>query len=202
MSKKRIKFMEQRANFVNSNSRFTSLLLAKYNLVNSEEQLKNAIEDNQRDWLRLEAKFKLSQVKEKLPMCLVVPGYNNNANFRLESNLNSIFTQNYTNYKVVIVNDASTDGSGKLFRDFFRFHAIDKQRYTYIENSKRAFAIHNSYFASMNHCSKDSIVAIVSGDDELIGRNVLQVFNWAYQTKKAGVIYSNYYNFQQPQSVS
>jgi glycosyltransferase involved in cell wall biosynthesis len=44
-------------------------------------------------------------------MCVVVPGYNNNAKFRLEYNLNSIFLQNYTNYFVVIINDASTDGS-------------------------------------------------------------------------------------------
>ena len=38
----------------------------------------------------------------------------------------------------------------------------------------------------------------LDADDEFIGRNVLQVFNWAYQTKKAGVVYSNYINFQQP----
>jgi len=35
----------------------------------------------------------------------------------------------------------------------------------------------------------------VDGDDELIGRNVFKVFNWAYQTQKAGVVYSNYYRF-------
>jgi glycosyltransferase involved in cell wall biosynthesis len=45
-------------------------------------------------------------------MCIVVPGYNNNANCRIEYNLNSIFSQNYTNYKVVVINDASNDGSG------------------------------------------------------------------------------------------
>jgi len=35
----------------------------------------------------------------------------------------------------------------------------------------------------------------------LIGRNVLKVFNWAYQTKKAGVIYSNFYLYEQPKDV-
>ena len=55
--------------------------------------------------------------------------------------------------------------------------------------------------ASINHCSKDSIVVTLDGDDEFIGRNVLQVFNWAYQTKKAGVVYSNFYWFQQASSV-
>lgn len=134
-------------------------------------------------------------------MCVVVPGYNNNANFRIEYNLNSIFTQNYTNYKVVIVNDASTDGGDQVYRNFFAFYAIDKQRYAYIENSKRVTALQNIYLASINHCSKDSVVVTLDADDEFIGRNVLKVFNWAYQTKKAGVIYSNFYWFQQPQTL-
>ena len=193
--------MEQRASFVNSNSRLSSLFLAKYNLVSSEEQLKKGIEENRREWLRLEAKFQLSKLKEELPMCIVVPGFNNNANFRLEYSLNSVFTQNYTNYRVVIMNDASTDGSGEVYRNYFRFHAIDKQHYTYIENSRRTNALHNSYFASIHHCSRDSIVLALDGDDEFIGRNVLKTFNWAYQTKKAGAIYSNFYSYQQPYTV-
>lgn len=39
----------------------------------------------------------------------MVPTYNNNKNFRVEANLNSVFAQNYTNYKVVIIDDASID---------------------------------------------------------------------------------------------
>jgi len=59
-------------------------------------------------------------------MCVVVPSFNNNANFRIEYNLNSIFTQNYSNFKVVVVNDASNDN--------FDFYAIDPEHYVYIEN--------------------------------------------------------------------
>jgi glycosyltransferase involved in cell wall biosynthesis len=62
----------------------------------------------------------------------MAPGYNNNANFRIEYNLNSIFSQNYTNYKVVIINDKSNDGSDEIYRKYFAFHRIDKERYTYI----------------------------------------------------------------------
>ena len=51
-------------------------------------------------------------------MCILVPGYNNNARFRIEYNLNSIFTQNYTNYRVVIIDDASVDGSGDVYRKY------------------------------------------------------------------------------------
>ena len=51
--KKRIEFMDERVNFVNNKSDFASIFLAKYNLLNSEEQLNKGIEENQRDWLRL-----------------------------------------------------------------------------------------------------------------------------------------------------
>jgi hypothetical protein len=45
---------------------------------------------------------------------------------------------------------------------------------------------------AVEHCGNDSIIVTLDADDELIGRNVLKVFNWAYVTKKAGVIYSNF----------
>ena len=62
--KKRIEFVEQRVSFVDSKPSYPSLFLAKYNLVSSEEQLKNGIEENRREWLRLEGKFQLSKIKE------------------------------------------------------------------------------------------------------------------------------------------
>jgi glycosyltransferase involved in cell wall biosynthesis len=58
-------------------------------------------------------------------MCIIVPSYNNNANFRIEYNLNSIFQQNYSNYFVVIVNDASTDASDSTYHKYLDFYNID-----------------------------------------------------------------------------
>lgn len=43
-----------------------------------------------------------------------MPTYNNAKNFRYEYNLQSILKLNYNNYKVVIVDDASTDGTADL----------------------------------------------------------------------------------------
>jgi hypothetical protein len=56
----------------------------------------------------------------------------------------------------------------------------------------------NIYLAVMHHCSMDSIAVTVDADDELIGRNALQVFNWGYQTLKSGVLYSNFIWYHQP----
>lgn len=65
---------------------------------------------------------------------MLVPGYNNNVNFRLENNLNSIFSQNYTNYLIVIFDDASTDKSDEIFANYFKFYDINPHRYVYIRN--------------------------------------------------------------------
>jgi glycosyltransferase involved in cell wall biosynthesis len=130
-------------------------------------------------------------------MCIVVPGYNNNARFRLEYNLNSIFSQNYTNYFVVIMNDASTDGSDELFRKYLHFYNIKKENYVYVENYKRRTALENIYMATHYYCSEDSVIVNMDGDDEFIGKNVLKVFNAGYQRHKAGVVYSNFYWYEQ-----
>ena len=45
------------------------------------------------------------------PFCIVVPTLNNAMDFRYYYNLKSIFNQNYTNYKVVIIDDASIDNN-------------------------------------------------------------------------------------------
>jgi hypothetical protein len=37
----------------------------------------------------------------------------------------------------------------------------------------------------------------IDGDDELIGRNVFKIFNAEYQRLEAGVIYSNFFYFDQ-----
>ena len=130
-------------------------------------------------------------------MCVIIPGYNNNANFRIEYNLNSMFQQNYSNYFVVIINDASTDNSDEVYRKYLDFYDIDKSTYIYIENKDHKTAVENFYIGTHEYCSPDSIVMTLDADDEFLGKNVLKVFNAAYQEKKAGVIYSDCFWYDQ-----
>ena len=50
--------------------------------------------------------------KEELPFCIVVPTFNNKKGDRHLSNIRSIARQEYENYHVVVIDDASTDGTG------------------------------------------------------------------------------------------
>ena len=62
-------------------------------------------------------------------MCVVMPSFNNNAKFRIEYSLNSVFQQNYTNYFLVIINDASTDSCDEVYRKYLDFYGINKKNY-------------------------------------------------------------------------
>ena len=44
---------------------------------------------------------------------MVIPTHNNAAGQRHLRNIKSIVSQNYTNYHIVVFDDASTDGTGK-----------------------------------------------------------------------------------------
>lgn len=130
-----------------------------------------------------------------MPICLVVRTYNNNAQFRVEYNLNSIFTQNYSNYVAVIVNDASTDGTDILHRRYINFFQIPKEKYIYVSHKTRNTALENTYRAIHKYCSDDSIVLVLDGDDEIIGKNTFKTFNREHQRLKGGWIYSNFYHY-------
>lgn len=45
---------------------------------------------------------------------MVVPTFNNEEKARYKLNIDSIVQQNYTNYHVVVIDDASTDRTGPL----------------------------------------------------------------------------------------
>ncbi len=102
---------------------------------------------------------------EELPFCIITPSYGNNDRFRIEYNLNSVFTQNYSNYFVVVTEDGSNDGSDELFRRYFEFYRIPASKYVYVHNSESRGAMKNSYNANHRFCSEDGISVHLDGDD-------------------------------------
>jgi hypothetical protein len=94
---------------------------------------------------------------------------------------------------VAIVNDASNDGTGLIIRRYIDFFQIPKEKYVYISQKVRKTALENTYDAIMQVCSNDSIVTVVDGDDELVGRTVFQLLNSEHQRLKGGWIYTSYF---------
>jgi hypothetical protein len=50
----------------------------------------------------------------------------------------------------------------------------------------------NLYNGINNYCKSGEIVMILDGDDSLLGREVMSLFNAVYQKNKAGLVYSRY----------
>lgn len=105
-------------------TQFESLPLIQHNIVLNKEDASLKDEAELKEYQRLDSKYNLEKVKYELPICAILTGYNNNADFRIELNLNSIFGQNYSNFFVALVNDASDDGSDEVYRKYFAFHNL------------------------------------------------------------------------------
>jgi cellulose synthase/poly-beta-1,6-N-acetylglucosamine synthase-like glycosyltransferase len=96
---------------------------------------------------------------------VVVPSFNNNQLFRVELNLNSIFAQNYSNYKVLIIDDASIDGTQDLIERYLNYYAIPESKAQLIKNTVSQKALQNIYEGILSSCTDQEIVVIVDGDD-------------------------------------
>ncbi len=103
-----------------------SLRAAKFNMILTREDEEAEKKYYEEDYPRLDKLYNISKYPDEISFCLIAPGINNNQNNRIEYHLNSIFSQNYTNYLLVLIDDASTDGSQEIYRRYLDFHKIPK----------------------------------------------------------------------------
>lgn len=77
-----------------------------------------------------EKKYNISKYEE-LPFCLVIPTFNNKPRKRAERNIRSILMQDYTNYRFIVIDDGSVDGTGDLISRYLSSQTkVPKSRYT------------------------------------------------------------------------
>ena len=69
-----------------------------------------------------------------MPICVVIPSYNNFANIRFMFNLKSVLDQDYSNYHIVYVDDNSNDNTGNYAEKYFVKHNIPDDKYVIIRN--------------------------------------------------------------------
>lgn len=92
-------------------------------------------EEVQKESERLNEKYHFNLYHTELPMCVIVPTHNNAKNFRYEYNLQSIIHQNYKNFKLVVIDDASDDGTGDLITIFLRKSGLPSSQYHIVRNT-------------------------------------------------------------------
>jgi glycosyltransferase involved in cell wall biosynthesis len=79
--------------------------------------------------------------------------------------LNSILNQDYTNFHVVVTDDASEDGTATKITDYLKLNNVSDKKVTLIKNEKRQHALHNIYNMVHKYCKQGEYGFVIDGDD-------------------------------------
>ena len=119
------------------------------------------------------------------PFVVVIPSYNNK-DWCL-NNLDSVFRQNYQNYRVIYIDDHSTDGTSELVEGYVKDHD-QGHRFTLIKNKEK-----NGPLACMcraiDLCDKEEIVIDLDGNDWLAHDGVLSFLDGIYSSSETWMTY-------------
>lgn len=107
---------------------------------------------------------------------VVVVGYNNGA--YAQKTLDSLFRQNYSQFRLVYIDDASNDGSFELARDLI-YDSDFMLETTVVRNEERLGVLANLVRA-VEGCPDEEIVVVLEGEDWLAHEWVLQRLNAYY----------------------
>lgn len=130
---------------------------------------------------------------ERIKFCVVVPSYNNIA-YALQ-NLNSVFRQNYHNWRMIYIDDASTDGMSEVVHKIKQNSNLPDEKFTLKKNKERTrSALYNIYYGAHNFCHDDEVLVMLDGDDMLSTSNVLKRLADTYNDNKIWLTYGNQIN--------
>lgn len=113
---------------------------------------------------------------ENRPFTLIIVGYNNGAT--IEKTLSSVFSQNYENYRLIYIDDASDNGSFDLARDLL--YESDRLTQTTLVRNEERLGVLANIFRAVQTCQDDEVVIVLQGEDWLAHEWVLQRLNAYY----------------------
>lgn len=113
-------------------------------------------------------------------MSVLMPFYN--AEDYLERAMQSIAQQDYENYQLILIDDASTDDSLSVAkRTVERLPRDVQSKIKIIVNKRNHGAVFNHYHA-LNHTDESDIIMLIDGDDWLVNNNtIFHLYNDLYQ---------------------
>lgn len=129
------------------------------------------------------------KVTEEKPFAFMVLSYNNSA--YVDKNISSIISQKYKNYRVIYIDDASTDDTYDKVLAAIKGY---EDHFSVIRNKKNQGAMANHWFA-ISQFKEDEIVIILDGDDWLTHPYVLQRLNHYYANPNVWATYSNHVEY-------
>ncbi len=120
---------------------------------------------------------------------LIVPSYNNQKWYK--RNLHSIFMQNYTYYRIIYIDDASSDNTLALVGQYVT-QCYQSHRTTIIKNSQRTGKALGNICKALECCDPSEIAVVIDADDWLAHENVLAYLNHIYQDSNVWMTYGQF----------
>lgn len=111
------------------------------------------------------------------PIVVVIPSFNNKAWYK--RNLESVWQQKYSNFRVIYIDDCSPDGTGKLVAEYVTAHPHHFD-FKLIQNGQRCGPLAN-YYNAIHSCKDYEIVVCLDGDDFFAHEQALGRINYAYE---------------------
>lgn len=124
---------------------------------------------------------------------IIIPSYNNEK--WCQKNLESVLKQKYKDYRIIYIDDNSTDNTYNLVKDFLSKNDTNK-KCKLIKNSVRVGALKNLY-DMIHSCDDDEIIVTVDGDDFLAHNNVLTRLDVEYSKPNIWMTYGSYADYPQ-----
>ena len=119
---------------------------------------------------------------------VIIPSYNNRQWY--ERNLSSVVDQDYRNFRIIYVDDCSSDRTGELVEQFIADHNSGNL-IQLIRNPVRVGALQNLYNTILG-CDDDEIVIVLDGDDWFAHNGVLKKINEVYVSSDCWMTYGQY----------
>jgi hypothetical protein len=134
---------------------------------------------------------KVTHPQKKQSFVIVTASYNNEE--YCEKNLASLLSQEYDNFRIIYIDDASTDRTYEKVERYIQEQGAC-HKVELIHNAKRQKALHNLYKA-IHSCKDDDIILICDGDDWLPHTKVLSDLNHYYGNKNLWISYGQYIHY-------
>ena len=128
---------------------------------------------------------------DDIDIVVVICSYNNGP--YVEENLKSLFIQDYPKWKMIYINDASTDNTAQEVQRCIHKYKMSKHSVV-VNNKDRKGAMANLYNA-IHAIHPRTVVVQLDGDDMLKGKHVLKHVAKTYRNKNVWMSYGNYESF-------
>lgn len=128
-------------------------------------------------------------------MCIIVP-YNNIMGYDSEGGellfFKSLNEQNYSNYRVLLIDDGSVDHSTEYLMEKLSSYPRLSNRVQILKNKKHMGLLASMDIAIRNYCESGEIVFKIDIEDALIGKQALNLLNRFYKNTTVWFSYTNY----------